>query len=380
MRLNLDGLRAMTFGPKGGFRADIRANNFDAIRLILALLVIYSHCYPGLRIAHREPWTVLSRGQTTFGELAVLCFFMISGFLITRSWGGSPTARSYISRRVRRIYPGFIAASLICLAVVGPIGAIGHPGYWNGFDPIGFARGLFLLDPHFPQTFHGSTISVVNGSLWTIRWEFLCYLCVPVLAWLGCYRRRSWLLALFVAAIAVFVLKMHFLPGIKFPGKLVTAFMAGQLFYLYNDRIRFRRIYLLGACGLILLAAIAGPLDLYHNFLPVFGSYILFYAAFAESRLLQFVKSLCRGHDISYGVYLYGWPAQGLIGLATRGHLDVHVFFVLSAAAAIILGAISWFLVERHFLARGSARAAATTSPEVIHPYATPALVSGGSR
>ena len=111
------------------FLADISRNNFDIIRLCLAFLVIFSHSYPLLNYELKEPLSVLSVQQTTFGELAVTAFFTISGFLITRSWNGSRSLQSYLVKRVCRIYPGFLVASLLCL----------------------FAAKLLLLQPSFPD-------------------------------------------------------------------------------------------------------------------------------------------------------------------------------------------------------------------------------------
>jgi peptidoglycan/LPS O-acetylase OafA/YrhL len=348
--------RAIAFADAGRFTADIKSNNFDVIRLFLALLVIYSHSYPGVGLNDREPLSVLTRGQSTLGEISVLSFFMISGFLITRSWAGTPRLGDYLSKRVRRIYPGFIVSCLICLLVVGPIGALGHAGYWAGFNPFGFAGRLLLLNPRFPQTFHGKLTTDVNGSLWTIRWEFLCYLCVPVVALLGCLRRRRRLAALFAASMLLLIIKSYAAPHINFPGRLATAFVAGQIFYVYSDKIVYRRTWFYFAAAVMLFSAVASRLNLYHILFPIFGGYVLFYVAFAKVKVLGWLKASLRGVDISYGVYLYGWPIEGLILWVSRTPLNPNVLFLMTAPASLIVGTLSWYLVERHFLHHRSSR------------------------
>jgi peptidoglycan/LPS O-acetylase OafA/YrhL len=65
---------------------DQRENNFDSIRMALAVLVIFSHSYPlGTGSEIREPLVLLTHKQVTAGHMAVDLFFIISGFLITAS-------------------------------------------------------------------------------------------------------------------------------------------------------------------------------------------------------------------------------------------------------------------------------------------------------
>jgi peptidoglycan/LPS O-acetylase OafA/YrhL len=348
------------------FQADISRNNFDIIRLCLAFLVIYSHSYPLLGYGLKEPLFVLSGRQCILGELAVTAFFMISGFLITRSWNGSRSFQSYIEKRVCRIYPGFLVASLLCLFIVGPLGASNRFNYWREIHPFSFAANLLLLQPQFPRSFQNLAINHVNGSLWSIPWEFYCYLAIPVAAFLGCIRRRGWLLALFIVSMVLLVAKIQFVPKLPFPGKIATAFMSGQVFYLYSDVIRYKKPILIVSLLLLLFSAVASNLHLFHIFLPLFGSYILFYIAFVPSRTLAFAKSLTKGNDLSYGVYLYGWPVQQLIVQAYQRHLTPLSLFVLAMLGSTVLGGFSWFLVERRFLARRTERK--VSAAQVAYP------------
>jgi peptidoglycan/LPS O-acetylase OafA/YrhL len=83
-------------------------NNFGFLRLLFALLVIVSHS-PTLIDGDnsRELWNE-TFGSFTFGGVAVDGFFLISGYLITKSFESSKTIADYLAKRILRIYPGYM--------------------------------------------------------------------------------------------------------------------------------------------------------------------------------------------------------------------------------------------------------------------------------
>lgn len=74
---------------------DRRSNNFDALRLLAAWLVLFSHCYPisGQKVA--DPFNRIV-GLDTFGGVGVAIFFVLSGYLVTLSWQRSPGDASFL--------------------------------------------------------------------------------------------------------------------------------------------------------------------------------------------------------------------------------------------------------------------------------------------
>lgn len=347
-----------------------RANNFDALRLALAVLVVFSHSYPLLwGDDAREPLARLTGGQVTGGGVAVSGFFLLSGFLIARSWERSAGLADYLGRRALRIYPGFLVAVAVSALAVGPLTAADPAAYRRAFDVGRFVRDALNLDGvAAPPMFAGNPSAAANGSLWSIRFEFVCYLGVAALGLAGALRRR-WPVALaFLAWWALYALQVLF--GVRVPGgrlspwigytefwpRLASCFLAGCLFYLYRDRVAYtRRLFAASAAGLALLGALPG-LRLLPLAVPVLGGYAFFHLGFlAVPRLRGFAR---RG-DLSYGTYLYGFPVQQLVIHAWGPGLHPLGLFLLATPPTLAAAALSWALVERPCLALRRPRGAA---------------------
>ena len=349
-------------------------NNFDFLRLFWAVLVLFSHCF-ALRQGgnSREPLAVLTNGQTTFGSLAVDAFFVISGFLITQSWLRSKGIADYLRKRALRIYPGFLVAALFCAVIVGPLASDSVAAYLHGFHLKVAARFVWsvltlsqlMLPPvfmHLPS--HGE----INGSLWTIRYEFWCYLLVGALGMLGMLKRREAIAGLFLAVLLLHtaqewsypgigqgndVLKAGLLHGLEIPllgnldrwPRLLAFYLAGAVCFLYRERIpRSPRL----AVASVLLLALCVRWGL-NAMLPLCGTYLLLYAAGSPHHI---GKALTRRADLSYGIYLYAYPVQQLLIQYLGVQINPFVLFVLAVPTVAAIAWLSWILVEKPALLR----------------------------
>ena len=93
-------------------------NNLNLLRLLFAWLVIVGHSYDLVdgNFA-REPMNYLF-GTIPSHYLAVNAFFVISGYLIAKSWHYDPCVTRFLQRRVARIVPGFLCFDLYRLLFV----------------------------------------------------------------------------------------------------------------------------------------------------------------------------------------------------------------------------------------------------------------------
>lgn len=359
-----------TLGQRAG-RAG-RNNRFHVIRLVLAGLVIVAHA-PELIDGDRSR-EVLTQvfGTLSCGELAVDGFFLVSGYLITQSWLACPSALAYLRNRVLRIYPGFVVASLVCIFVVGPL-AVGSSVHAVEVSWWAVLRDLFVLRPPVaPGAFAGTPYPVVNGSLWTIALEFGCYMGVLGLGLSGLLPRRRVLVGLALALCVLYVLQR--LVHVDVPGywkvqgaiRVGFCFAVGALFYTYRAALPYdRRLALLALAGLLAGLTWAPGVELA---VALCGGYLLFYVAFMRAPARASVDAGSGAHaargwpDISYGVYLYGWPVQKLLILWFAG-ITPGVLIAASLAASLALGFLSWHLVEKPFMSLKSrpARGALST-------------------
>jgi len=340
----------------------MKENNFDFLRLALAVLVIFSHSFPlGAGSEIHEPLRVLTRGQMTLGEFAVDLFFVMSGFMIAGSAERSRNIGLYLKKRVVRIYPAFVVCAVLMALVVLPVsgGAFGQ-AHWPARLMDFVLQTLRLREFHVQGAFeHNPYPGVLNGSVWSIQYEFWCYLGVALMAAAGLLKgkRRGWALAGFVAALAISVAfqTQGWILGGKFAGevlgppqlwaRLLPYYLAGVVLYLFRDRVRLHAwgavlavVALLAACWVH-----AGWTAVF----PVAGTYLVFYVAFARWIPLQRVG---RFGDFSYGTYLFAFPIEQLLMMKFGHAVAPWMLFALATPLTLLAAVVSWYAVERRFL------------------------------
>ncbi|WJF91852.1 acyltransferase [Paraburkholderia bonniea] len=324
-----------------------RFPHFDTLRLAFAILVIFSHSFELLR--YPEPLLHYG-GLSSLGGLSVAGFFLISGYLITGSWLADPSMGRFLRRRVLRLYPGFIVASLISVMIVGPLGAEVSQ-YFNDLNIGKSLRGLLTLrDPQTPRVFAGTYAEAVNGSLWTISFEFRCYLLLLAIALLGIFKQRLALLCLTVViAFAACYARANDLSHVTLGLRMLRVsdsmiwfaalFLTGSCAYVFRERIRYSVVPCIVAFA-VLAACVTDPI-LFRPAVLLAGAYVVF-AASTSPALHRFAPSRI---DLSYGVYLYGFPVQKLLSWYLPA-ITPLVLFAATLALCLPLAALSWRYIE----------------------------------
>lgn len=321
-----------------------RENNFNLLRFFFASLVIISHV-PELQDGNRKNEILTQIFHTiSFGEMAVDSFFVLSGFLIVKSWQERPRIGAFLSSRILRIYPGFIASSLLCAFIIGPI--YGSTNYFQYFELLKFFSGLVKLNLEVtPTVFQNSPYPTLNGAIWTIPYEFKCYLLALACGFVGGFKKRWVVLAFFLACASIHMINR--LGAFQLPFDVYfrcgMAFSAGATFYLYRHEIIWSREIVFAA--LIALIGLLFIKPFAEIALCAFWGYAIIYFAISGTRFLEFNRL----PDVSYGIYLYAWPINKII-LWHYPKMNVYVAIALVFLFSIVCGVASWFIIEKPFM------------------------------
>lgn len=332
------------------------------MRLVLAATVVYSHSY-AIGGFERESFALWTKENIILGTLGVLGFFGLSGFLVTASFDRAPKVFGYLLKRVRRIFPGFWVCLIVTAFVIAPLVWLASGRSLGSFRWTGSESALSYVSTNFFLKVNQSSIQdllsgqkwqeSLNGPLWSLQPEFLCYLFV-VAAGLGLALRSSrWLLAVVTACALVFHIvrvvsgpeAYPAIPGAfatRIWGPFVTAFMVGMCAYVWRDSIQFNWKTVAFLCGFALVCLKLGG---FHIVAPVVVTLIvLLGGALVNIRLKT---------DLSYGMYIYSFPLQILIGSLGWAAGSVWLFMLVSLAVSAGAAWLSWNIVEKPALQRG---------------------------
>ncbi|MDE1183903.1 acyltransferase [Paraburkholderia sp.] len=333
-------------------------NNFDLVRLVAAIFVVYGHSYVVQAADGHRDGVEAALGFDGFGALGVYAFFLLSGMLVAGSFDRQRSVPRFMVLRIARLWPAVAVGSLVTVFLIGPLFTtlplreyFASPMTWanlDNFSTIVMKKGWAL-----PGVFeHNRFVADVCAPLWTLPIEVRCYLIVLVTGMLGLLSTRRGMLLAFAIGSAAFMLRVH-LPDL-YPSLRDFAdkpggysfwpepfFLVGMLLYGWRERIVINGV---PAIGLTMV---------YLVFHDTAAAQPLFYLAFIYGVLWLGTTPMLRRwvprNDYSFGIYIYGFMVQQCVANIAPG-LD-HLTAVLIAAPFIAACAVlSWHGVERPVL------------------------------
>jgi peptidoglycan/LPS O-acetylase OafA/YrhL len=337
------------------------ANSLNALRLVFALVVVISH----VPLVHGT--RAIYVGDLEIGGWAVAGFFAISGWLVTQS-RMRLSFGNFLWRRCLRIFPGFWVCLIVTAFAAAPIAALVGPGTWHPIAAIRYVvrdLALHIFQQGIGTTLHGlPDQSTWNLSLWTLAYEFACYVCIGLLLTFAVARRRP---SVVVAAFVVIAVTNAALIAagtgrsttLQISFRLASFFLAGALL------AQCRRIRLTGYGALAALAILVAATAI--DGVRMFAALPVAYLCLWLGRVLP-LRRFGRSNDVSYGVYVYAWPIQQLLMFTAVARWPAYWFAVISIVATLPAAFLSWRLVEHPALRLKSVRLGARSAQRSTAP------------
>jgi len=331
-------------------------NNFDFLRLVFALFVIITHSYQLIDFSQQDFLSSITHGQLTFSHLGVCGFFTISGYLIVKSLIRSPSIAIYFKKRALRLFPGLLVVLILTVIAGAFFTVFSLSTYFSNIKTylyIPANLSLYRLQDQLPGVFLSNPLAgALNGSLWTLPYEFSCY-CVLVLLFF--FRNDHQKLKIFtVLAVGLFfITKLFFSDMVNafdfvLSGKYMLEFggyfTMGSLLAVFNfNKVNYKKTIALISFLIITALIYFNQLDKFTIIIiPIFIISIGLLNTPIISNVSQYFG------DLSYGIYIYAFPIQQtLIYYGVQNSLMVMVYTMLIAP---VFAFASWHLIEKQFL------------------------------
>jgi peptidoglycan/LPS O-acetylase OafA/YrhL len=332
-------------------------NNFHLVRLFAAANVMILHAWDWFGV----PETKLSSAMAMLPGVPI--FFVVSGYLITRSWDRQHDLRAFARNRVLRIYPALWICFFFSVALALLSGFPIHAPAWQIVAWIG--AQLTIGQQVTPGFLKDYGTGALNGALWTIPLELQFYMLTPFV-----FRRLPRkavfpLIGLFALISMLPMPTLHFggmqIETVSFFPSYYYMFLIGAAFHFYDDRVRhlvegkfllWFVAYLAGGLVVWLLGGTVGTNSPNPVLMPLLAALVI--SAAYSGRGLS--NRLLGETDISYGIYLLHMPIINFLLETGQGSWMLAIILTVTAAL------LSWYLVERPAL-RGKRPVPRSTRP-----------------
>ena len=330
-------------------RDESRLNNFNLLRMLAATAVLVSHAWPlSLGTKTTEPLE-LETGYK-LGTTAVTLFFATSGYFIVKSFLKRDTLADFVIARFFRIVPALLFMLILSVMVLGPL-ATRLPistFLWEWHTWTYLPHNLLLRNPQWelPGVFTANPGgAAINGSLWTLYYEVLCYGMVVLFGYAALLRPQTYWMVVGATIIAAVLVPQSEKGGtLALTSILFLPFALGGAAYVY-------RAFLPLSGWLTFLLVGAAVLGLRTPAYPVLHALALSYLAIWFGFSLPWLRGYSRLGDYSYGMYIYAYPIEQIVAWLVPGSTPWTVIS-LALPLTLMLAIASWTLIERPALDR----------------------------
>ncbi len=326
-------------------------NSFGLVRLMAAMAVVISHGY--LIVEGVSGFEPLERFTGyPLGAHAVHVFFTVSGLLVAASFDRRPSIVAFGAARFFRIYPGLVAATIAVFAVCAVFASnAGWAEIVKGSAIGYFAKILigFAGSSAIPGVFEAlPNPGEVNVPLWTLKYEIICYISLALI--MAAIVRTKIISPLAAALVVVGLSAIWLLQGKAYNeanfldhiARFSFAFWCGVVTWQLRDLIPLRAVILAAVFALTAISIYFRLPTVPHTLMLLSGYLAVFVAQYRFGALSTFTDR----NDLSYGVYIYGWPVQQLLVLNFPS-ISPLGNGIAALAIVIPLAFLSWKYIEK---------------------------------
>lgn len=326
------------------------STNVNLLRFVAAVLVIFSHSFY-VSASKEDPFSIFCNGQTNFGGIAVGALFFLSGFYVTKSLYKKNDVKEYMGKRCVRIFPQLWIVVLLSVLILGPVLTnLPLKAYFSdGSTYLYLLNGILLPVHNLPGVFEYNVYdATVNGPLWTMPVEFAAYCVIAVILVISKYIFKNEKLqkvfhvicicVLFVAFVVLDVfVKNDFLITVVRP--LIIFFM-GVLYCDYAEKIKLNI-----PVGMAMLAVIVTSCKL--GFLNYALILCLPYVVVTLTLGTKQLKIDSKLMNISYEMYLLGWPIQQTVVHCFGGTMSPYLNCLITLPIDILLAFVVYVFIKK---------------------------------
>jgi peptidoglycan/LPS O-acetylase OafA/YrhL len=330
-------------------------NNFDFLRFLFALLVVISHAFPLSGSIETKQWIYeITNGQLVLGQIGLSGFFVISGFFIFQSLERSKSLQEYFKKRFLRLFPALFFVLLFSVLLA--------PFVYNGSTPFLKNKEVFTYLPYnltlfgfqsgIKGIFDTNSYHAINGSLWTIRYEFTLYIALALLFFFRNNKKLKISILLFVYVF--FIILYNFYLS-RFAESSLMGFQGGHVinlgaFFIAGSVLaslkfqnwRYKKSLLVIVGLLLVLSLYFNYYDaVKHMIFPVLVVLIGFIP-------VKFLSGFGKAGDASYGIYIYSFPLQQTLMHFFK--MNTYTLMFVSVIISITFGFFSWHYIEKKAL------------------------------
>lgn len=327
-------------------------NCFDFLRFFFAANIVLAHL---CELSQNKSLEFLSNFSNS--SMAVRGFFIISGFLVAKSYTNTPSLKQYFIKRAKRILPAYFVVLLFSVLTLAFFSSYNFSSYFsdvNVYKYLGW-NAIFLnfMHPCLPGLFENNLMCAVNGALWTLKVEEGFYIILPFVFYAINKSKKSFLILLSLYVLSLlywFVMDAYLnqpLLAKQLPGYLAY-FATGIFLFLNVDFVIQNKSRLLVLAILLLIFSNFSNFSI-DIFYPAAFGLIVIISAFS----IPFLNNFGKYGDFTYGLYIYHFPIIQLFrqyNLFEKYNPMLMGFFVI--LITLFLAILSWFFVEKRFLDR----------------------------